>query len=363
LNKENVVIKPYFDKDTTYVIKGIALIMMFIHHFFTFPEWWIDGVDYPIIERFAIYLNEPLKICVSVFCFVTGYFYYFNKDKTYRYSIRKIVDIYINYWVVWVVLVLIAVVGVNYNYTINQLLLEALAIETPTMFFCWYVLFYIVCMLIFPLISRALTNNIGLAVLVSFVVTPALFAILGSVFVYRSALLGNRFNQLGAWMPIMLMGFIFARYDMFTRFNKIGDILIKNSQIRLALYFLVVLLVPMGRYFYPRVMISYFHGVIFYLSIDVIYAPIFVYCLVGIIALRKKGIIREVIIKIGQKSLLMWFLSCTFYNMTKEMTQKLLYLPRNPVLVLLWGLAICYFASVPLEHITSSIIRVKNKKL
>ncbi len=38
--------EPYFDKEATLIIKGIALLMMFADHFFTFPEWWIDGIQF-----------------------------------------------------------------------------------------------------------------------------------------------------------------------------------------------------------------------------------------------------------------------------------------------------------------------------
>lgn len=70
---------PFFDRSTTSVIKGIAVIMMFIHHFFTFPAWWVGGVHYPLLEKLAPYFSMPLKLCVPVFCFITGYFYCFKK--------------------------------------------------------------------------------------------------------------------------------------------------------------------------------------------------------------------------------------------------------------------------------------------
>lgn len=77
--------KPYFNQRTTLVIKGIALVLMFIHHFFTFPDWWIDGIDYPNIQKMSTYLCWPLKICVPIFCFITGYVYVFNKRKNFKY--------------------------------------------------------------------------------------------------------------------------------------------------------------------------------------------------------------------------------------------------------------------------------------
>lgn len=64
----------YLDRPISDAIKGIALIFMFIHHFFTFPEWYVSGISYPELSLFARLFCWPLKICVSVFAFLTGYF-------------------------------------------------------------------------------------------------------------------------------------------------------------------------------------------------------------------------------------------------------------------------------------------------
>ena len=59
------------------IIKGIALIMMFFHHFFTFTEFYIDVISYPMLEQVFVFLQQPFKICVSVFAFLTGFFLLF----------------------------------------------------------------------------------------------------------------------------------------------------------------------------------------------------------------------------------------------------------------------------------------------
>ena len=64
MNNNNL---PYFDRNTTNIIKGIALIMMFIHHFYTIPGWWVEGISYPLIEKFTLYFCMPSKLCVSTF--------------------------------------------------------------------------------------------------------------------------------------------------------------------------------------------------------------------------------------------------------------------------------------------------------
>ena len=109
---------PYFDKDTSNILKGIALIMMFIHHFYTFPTWWLEGISYPLIERLSPYFCAPFQLCVPIFCFLTGYFYFYNKNKSYKYSLKKITDILISYWCVFFVFAIIAVLCLDYQYTL-----------------------------------------------------------------------------------------------------------------------------------------------------------------------------------------------------------------------------------------------------
>ena len=99
--------KNFIDREYTNIIKGIALLLMFIHHLFTFPDTFlIKNINVPDLQCFAEIFNEPTKICVSIFAFVTGYFYFFNKSKTYRYSLKKASDLYVNYLVVFILLFL-----------------------------------------------------------------------------------------------------------------------------------------------------------------------------------------------------------------------------------------------------------------
>ena len=83
----------YIKREYTNIIKGLAIIIMFAHHFLTFPEWIIQGVNFSASDTFADFFNLPLKICVSLFAFLTGYFYYFRKKKTVKYSVKKATDI------------------------------------------------------------------------------------------------------------------------------------------------------------------------------------------------------------------------------------------------------------------------------
>ena len=125
----------------------------------------------------------------------------------------------------------------------------------------------------------------------------------------------------------------------------------------------------MGRW-YPRSFFIYFEEMPFIhrplpflINLDVVFTPFFVFAAVNLCKEIEAIYIKKGLAKIGKYSLLMWFVSCIFFNNSKQVFQPILYFPRNPVLVLLWGLIICMAVSAVLELGISRLIARKNKLL
>ena len=360
---------PYFDQDTTAIIKGIALVMMFVHHFFTFPTWWIDGIAYPFLEDIAPYFCQPLKLCVSIFCFLTGYFYYYSTDKTYSYSARKITDIFIYYWTVLFLFAFLAIVKVHYVYTPISFLKEMFALERPTMRFCWYVYFYYLIMLILPLLTKLMSKSIYFDFFYSVILIPSLIWGINQIVTdyIGNALIGGMLESLLSWFPTVLVGFVFARYGLLDRMADYNSRIYLSKKIAILLWIIGALCAPMGRYVLPSFTLNFgvlpiiHHPISISILLDFVYAPIFIYCLVNLCINIRLYYTQFILKQIGKYSLLMWFVSCIFYNNSKLFFQPILYWPRNPVLVLVWGLWICYSVSVILNIGLSIIIKQKNK--
>ncbi len=68
-------IKYQFSKDDTFAIKGIAIIMMYVHHMFLSPNRWGKSfVDFwPLTQDTAIEVAVYFKICVALFVFLSAY--------------------------------------------------------------------------------------------------------------------------------------------------------------------------------------------------------------------------------------------------------------------------------------------------
>ncbi len=357
---------PYFDDRITNILKGIAIIFMFAHHFFTYPQWYVEGVSYPELQYFAEHFCEPLRICVGIFAFLTGYFYCCHEDKSLRYSFRKITDVLLTYWVVYIPL-LAAAVGLGFHsFGIKGFLCELFALERPVMVFCWYVYLYYTAMLALPLMTPFLSKGGVRCVLIGIIlpVLRCMFLMEKS----ESQMLVLILDDIKNWFPCIMSGYLAARFSVFEKvFDELFKYNIKRKGLRVCLWVVLAFSAFLGRFYAPQIMLgsimlhSEFQPV--YLSLDILYTPLFIYALVNLIRIIPENPCDKVLSALGRMSLIMWFLHCIFFNETKSVFQPILYLPKNPVLVLIWGLALCYGAAVMINWPVKWLLKGKNRLL
>ena len=79
------------DKKTTQMIKGVAILIMIMHHFIVIP---FTEFGY-IITKFGY----ACKICVGIYAMLSGYGYFFAKEKTIKYGLKKIWGLLKIYWI------------------------------------------------------------------------------------------------------------------------------------------------------------------------------------------------------------------------------------------------------------------------
>ena len=177
---------------------------------------------------FAYYFQKPFDICVPVFAFLTGLFFYQSK-KTWKYAARKIYSIMINYWIVYAGLVLIAIIGCSYRFELKSFLLELFGIYRPIMYFCWYVPFYVISILLLTLIEQICRKNTFFWAFYGIVI-PYIGGIILAKFV-NIKLASRIFLDVSTYFPFMGIGYIVAKIDAFGYMNKIikNLLLLSNS--------------------------------------------------------------------------------------------------------------------------------------
>lgn len=357
------VYSPYFDKKMTDIIKGVALLCMFAHHFWTFPEWW-TGKGLPMLEEIGPYLREPLKVCVPIFCFITGYTYFFHKNKTYKYSIRKITDVLVSYWGVFLFLVLLEFCFTDYKYSVRVFIKEMLAIEQPTIVFGWYVSFYCIFMLLFPLISKLFLRSWILDVFLWLIFLPLFFRILQ--FIMPIQIGAQLLSDLYIWGPCVIGGYISAAYNLFEMIEIYFSNLKKNWNRKLIILFFLVLPIFRNTRFILYLFTLRFNGtyarINMQINLDSVIVLFFMYAV--IFTSRKTGFpqrINCILEKIGKKSMLMWLVSCMFFNKCNVVMQKILYYFSDPIVSLILGTVICYVIACGLDFIIKYFIAIKNR--
>ena len=362
-SEEQIKVNNYIDRDATDIIKGVALIFMFIHHFFTIQSFYIESIHYDNLAGAAKLLSEPFKICVPIFAFLTGYFYAFAKKKSIGYSLKKSTDVWLTYFVFFLLLLIPAAVLGCWEASAKSFLLEAFGIHTSVMVFCWYVIFYIISMLLLPLYHLAAKRHILPAILLGLVLPMAVAVPVQEFVSIPADDIKGIINDFLKWFPCIAGGYIFGQYGLFDKvFVPLFSKGIGSRILRTTICLVLMIIAFMGRYYIPDI---HFNISVLTISfgMDFIYAPMFIFGLVGIIYMIPRRKILLPLAVIGKYSLGMWFVHCIFFNVCKEYTQPILFFPKNPILVLLWGIVICLAVSAAVTEALRPLLKLKNKLL
>lgn len=354
---ERLTERPCFDRTMTQYIKGIALLCMLVHHFFTFPDRYVSGIAYPYLDLFARIFQAPMRICVSTFAFLTGYFYFFNKKKTLAYSLKKDWQLLVSYWVAFGILLgLTLIAGVRIP--VKNILQEMLTLRKDIMVDSWYVQFYLIAMLMLPFAVRFLPKNETASWLVGLGVPVILFTCIQELAPDGIAAVAQKQAQ---WFTSIMSGYLAARNDLFARcFDPARDRFAKKWQ---KILFALVLMgsgMLLRRFFTYGIfgVILYPREITFQLYLDVIYAPMFVYGTLTLLQqLQLPKWVRTPLAAIGKLSLPMWFAHGLFFGLAKELYQPMAFFPREPLAVLVWATILTYILAWCMDKITNLLLR------
>lgn len=355
--REQLPVRPYFDRTMTLYIKGIALLCMLVHHFFTFPDRYIPGIEYPYLDLFARIFQAPMRICVSSFAFLTGYFYFFNKKKTLAYSLKKDYQLLISYWTAFLVLLGLALLG-GFRFQPKDILLEMLTFKKDLMVDSWYVQFYLIAMLILPVLVRFMPKKGIGSYLVGLVIPVIIFTLIKEFAPEGIARIAKEQQQ---WFTSIMSGYLVAQNDLFAgSFDPARDRLKKPWQKILLALVLMGSAMLMRRFFtfgiFGVVLLS--RSITFQIYMDVFYAPMFIYgALTFLQQVHLPKILQKILAAIGKLSLPMWFAHGLFFSVAKEVFQPIAFLPREPLAVLVWATFLTYILAWCMDKIAGFILK------
>ncbi|CAM2076850.1 MAG: hypothetical protein NSGCLCUN01_01036 [uncultured Clostridium sp.] len=162
-------------KNKTLIIKGIAIILMVIHHLFAFPDR-INKIEYVSIYLLnnvpiEFYVAKIGKICVNMFLFMGGYalFKIYGINVTYNKILKRIYKLYLTYWSVFIPFLIIGIIINKVELNLKIIFLNFIGIISTINKEWWFFIVYIILILLYPLIIKIILKyNNYLIFIISF---------------------------------------------------------------------------------------------------------------------------------------------------------------------------------------------------
>ena len=329
-----------FNKEESMIVKGIAIILMIIHHLFAFPDRIVAPSYYmsiPVLgNNIAYYLGVFGRICVAIYLFISGYGLYlkYSKQNNFEWIIDKVKNFLINYWlVIFLVFIPLGVILKEYELNIKELILNLTCIKISYISSWWFVRIYFELLILFPILIKVVDNNL-LSSSVKGILAPVIFTVLRQNINIINNPIINIVFEIITYMPLFMIGVIFAKFDIFQKINE----LMNKYKINNIISNLSILLIV----FVSRCITSN----VFYL--DLIYVPIFIYVVINIISLINTKTLVNLFLFLGVNSTNLWLIHDIFLE---KYFQSVVYYPRVSILILAWILILILPISILLNKL------------
>ena len=341
-------------KESTKTIKAVAIVLMILHHFWAFGDNWISGSQIISIESLSGFPFEKLvgafgKICVGLFAFVTGYAFFAQKKKYQSNKIRleKIVRFLLYYWIIYLIELLLGLLAKEPLPPIGVVLQNLFGFSSKVFeygtgyvssCFAWYVYFYILLMVTYPIITKEFGNSFWRSLLIPMII--AVGANMALEKLQNLPVISPLLNDYFEYMPVVVVGYNIAR------FNIIGKLTANFKQ----KYNALLLYVTAGILFCVCFILKVKIAKVFGINIDVICAPILIYVIesirIGFLERKKckTGVVERIVGTLAKESTNIWFLHAIFFTPYRSY-QFLALWPRASFLIIIWVLILLIGAS------------------
>lgn len=143
-------------KDYSEMVKGIAVLMMILHHIWGFPE----KIPELPLSHLEVQIGAACKICVSIFMFLSGYglYYTFGKKGTIRVW-HRVWNIYKRFWQVFFIFAPIGFLFLSKPFALPNFLANLFCLEFSYNHEWWFLGTYIELLLVLPIVLLANTKK------------------------------------------------------------------------------------------------------------------------------------------------------------------------------------------------------------
>lgn len=319
----------WYGRNEAMIISAVAILLMVWHHLFGFRDYLIghNGWDSVLTVR-GIEIERMLaafgKICVSIFAFNTGYVIYKQRDryKSVTYCLRRGLAFLVSYWMVMLLFIAFGYVCGQPLPGIDAMALNVIGLATgPDMpyvnvAFAWYVTYYIVFLIISPLLIHAfsISRMADVILLVTMVLIP-----LPSVM---------------SPLPLGCLGIVFSKYGIFSRLASVVER-------RSTVFIIASVLLLMGL---RQAVLLVDSQMIMGGGSELIIVPLFILLMVTIVKRMKSKYLNIIIGWLATLSMFVWFFHGIFFTCGRSV-QSVIYFTRIPILCYVSAITICLILS------------------
>lgn len=364
-----------YGKREANLIKGVAIIMMFIHHLFGFPNWITEQNMYVGTTFCGVAISYVVaqfcKLCVGLFAFTTGYSMFVQKERysTFSLCLLRAIRFLKQYWLIYICFLIVGVILKEPLPDLRILVLQLFGIHTATGFdwsynttihpvFAWYVSFYLIFLMLNPLLVRISKWNFtvdsiiyffGLNLIYVFLLKQPYFNIPSDVMAIV--------NRFATWGSIGMFGYVFAKYDIFICIDRSLRKVLNDIWLIIFCCTAIALIVIIRWKTGPFIKYTF--------SLDFIYTPILIYAIITLLNYIKITSVEKILNILQRNSTNMWFLHGIFFTPDFSL-QWLAYFPKVPVLILPWTLLLTLSLSAGItvthDYIYGKVIASYNRK-
>ena len=358
-----------FTASDSLIIKGVAIILMLMHHLWMFPDTKPDTLNHLITifnTPLPTYLASFGKICVSLFLFLGGYGTYITAKKKKDWNIFvSIKKLYIKYWKVFFIFIPIAFIFFRHqipfckdpkyynafsNFSFKVFFKNLLGLSSEYNGTWWFLKSYIIAIISFPLLKRITekyntTLNIFLIIIYSIALNNILPAI-GNIEIFgtlKNNYLYSTFITQTPFVACFWLGIVFAKdnllFKLYDALNQTFSINFLTDIIGLCI-------------------IVFMRNSVFNKDFDLLLCPFF--CIFSLDLIKKTKLSTNIFTVLGVHSTNIWLTHvffCSYFYFFANIVFKVKW--AIPSLILL--IILSYVSSLLIEKFWDLFNKIYNK--
>lgn len=344
-----------YGKTESQMIAGIAILLMIWHHLFSYPNWLIDGIS--VNSALGQYINYIVwliarigNICIYIFAFQTGYSIYERSDlyDTLRKRGTRISSFLFSYWLVCICFWLIGWLFNEKLPTPSIAILNMFGLEVGfytdwiNVCFAWYVLYYILLIAAYPILTRCFRTKRTLHICLSTIGCLCIPLVL------------SHYGIAEYWTPFAasLIGIFTSKYRLFEFLNNA-----LNKYSGKAWFCLLIL----GSVILVRIILLYIQSLLYHNPLFAVLASVcegliafaFIFAMISLMNSICKPWIFRIFCFLGEISIYLWFLHSILFTGSRFL-QPYIYFTREPIVIFLTTLLVFVPIAIMFKSFTKS---------